>query len=465
MKKATPAHMTRSKVLQCRNGAKRKSQDRAALAPLIIPPQPSHPICVSKHQECKAPKTLETASLGVQTGTLLAHDQQNVSSTEESENLLRDEKLYAHFVSEVLCLSFPVLQAGSNGETLDTLLQFFFGAEASGHYCLATSAIHIALRTRTQESDIKQDALRHVDLAVYQLRALIHFGQSLLQSVNTIFVVLVLQTLVDIPSTWVTQLPWQLHFHAAIVLIQRPDREGQLLLVVTLTIWIDILGATMLGRRPLFGRLYQEYRSKDRGTGLLQLMGCNDGVMYLIAEIAELEALEAELSKEQSEKRFSDLSRELGGMDFTIAQRQGYEAASLAEAVTAAFQVAAKLYLLSLKPRSWDMAKAADMAKVAGLVNTFCVVMTCNVPGGANGFDRSIAWPLLMAGSMSQRDSSFRELYSQKRQLPHWSSNCGALGKVQALLEATWKINDDDRAPRTTWRAEANRQGWSPLIF
>ena len=431
---ATPTHRTRSKGRYCRNGT-----NQTALTPLIISPQPSDSICV--------------------TGPLLAHDQQAVSWTKECESLVRDEKLYAHFVTEVLCLSFPVLQAGSNGETLNTLLQFFFGVEASRHYCLATSAIHMALGTRIQECEIKQDALRHVQAALFELQKLLRSKQSLVQSVNTVFVVLVLQTLVEIPSAWVDQLPWQVHFHAAIALMQHPHPEGQLLLVVTLTIWIDILGATMLGKRPLFGRLYQEYRSMNYDTGLVRLMGCNDVVMYLIAEIAELEAMKLELSEEQSEERIGNLSRELDLMDCTITQGQAYEAASLAEAVTAAFQVAARLYLLSLEPRSWDTGKAAD------LVDTVGVVMMCNVPGGADGFDRSIAWPLLMAGSMSKPGSSFRKLYSQKRQLPHWSSNRGALGKVQALLEATWKINDDDRELRTTWRAEAHRRGWSPLIF
>jgi hypothetical protein len=74
--------------------------------------------------------------------------------------------------------------------------------------------------------------------------------------------------------------------------------------------------------------------------------------MYLIDEVAELEALTSQLSKEQSERRLNDLSTELNYMEPAIPQSPIYIAASLPEAVTAPFLVATTLYLRSLHPMS-----------------------------------------------------------------------------------------------------------------
>ena len=60
---------------------------------------------------------------------------------------------------------------------------------------------------------------------------------------------------------------------------------------MTLTAWIDILGATMLGRAPVFADTYREKHLSFGASGLREMMGCDDRVMYLISEIACLEAL------------------------------------------------------------------------------------------------------------------------------------------------------------------------------
>jgi hypothetical protein len=193
-----------------------------------------------------------------------------VSSRKRIEILLRDRFIYTHFVARVLCLLFPVLQAGSDDHTLASILQFLFAAGANRHYCLATSAMHMAVGTRIQNSKTKEDTLRHVHVALCELQYLSGSMHSQVQSV------LVLKILVDLPLAWVAQLPWQVHFHATIILIQRPYRDGQLLLSVTLTICIDLLRATMLGQKPLFARLYQEYRGRRCDSGLLRLLGFKD---------------------------------------------------------------------------------------------------------------------------------------------------------------------------------------------
>ena len=91
-------------------------------------------------------------------------------------------------------------------------------------------------------------------------------------------------------------IPWHQHFVAATSLVKKlelpyalvHDNSAQLHppFNMTLTSWIDILGATMLGRAPQFANTYRDKHLSASTSGLCELMGCEDRMMYLISEIA-----------------------------------------------------------------------------------------------------------------------------------------------------------------------------------
>ena len=63
---------------------------------------------------------------------------------------------------------------------------------------------------------------------------------------------------------------------------------------MTLTAWVDILGSTMLGRAPTFANTYRTKHLSGSASGLKELMGCHDSVMYILSEVACLDSLRVE---------------------------------------------------------------------------------------------------------------------------------------------------------------------------
>ncbi|CRK19239.1 hypothetical protein BN1708_017734, partial [Verticillium longisporum] len=129
---------------------------------------------------------------------------------------------------------------------------------------------------------------------------------------------------------------------------------------MTLTAWIDILGATMQGQAPTFAHTYREKHLSptNPSLGLRELMGCEDRVMYLISEIACLEALKREgmdditlcqhvhaLGEQIGLTEVGDTSPKLPfNASGTLSPKQ------LSRNLTTAFRLAARIYLCSLVP-------------------------------------------------------------------------------------------------------------------
>ncbi|CRK44795.1 hypothetical protein BN1723_019546, partial [Verticillium longisporum] len=163
-------------------------------------------------------------------------------------------------------------------------------------------------------------------------------------------------------------IPWHQHFQAAISLVQKLDLPRlvsdetpvQTPFNMTLTAWIDILGATMQGQAPTFAHTYREKHLSptNPSLGLRELMGCEDRVMYLISEIACLEALKREgmdditlcqhvhaLGEQIGLTEVGDTSPKLPfNASGTLSPKQ------LSRNLTTAFRLAARIYLCSLVP-------------------------------------------------------------------------------------------------------------------
>jgi hypothetical protein len=91
------------------------------------------------------------------------------------------------------------------------------------------------------------------------------------------------------------------------------------------------------------------------------------------------------------------------------------------------------------------------------------------IPTGPEGFDRSLVWPLLVAGSVSLPNSTFRTMFAQRAGQLGGSSEFGSFGRVKELLSEVWRVNDNNLAKGTIqsvhWRDTMRQKGWDFLLI
>lgn len=91
------------------------------------------------------------------------------------------------------------------------------------------------------------------------------------------------------------------------------------------------------------------------------------------------------------------------------------------------------------------------------------------IPAGSDGFDRSLVWPLLIAGSVSLPGSSFRNMFSDRVGRLGDSAEFGSFGRIRELLKDVWRINDDASArgeiQSVHWRDVMRQKGWDFLLI
>jgi C6 transcription factor Pro1 len=76
--------------------------------------------------------------------------------------------------------------------------------------------------------------------------------------------------------------------------------------------------------------------------------------------------------------------------------------------ITAAFRLAARIYLCSLAP-NFSPSQATCIDQVSGLA-----LALEYIPAGPDGFDRSVIWVYLIGGSVSMVSSPFRSLFNNR---------------------------------------------------
>ncbi|MBE7180650.1 MAG: hypothetical protein INR71_05465, partial [Terriglobus roseus] len=133
--------------------------------------------------------------------------------------------------------------------------------------------------------------------------------------------------------------------------------------------------------------------------------------------------------------------------------------------ISAVFCVAARIFLCALVPGF-----EPRQPSMCHLISKFSDLMRY-IPAGAGGFDRSLVWPLLVAGSMSMADSPFRSMFAERCDGLGDAANFGSFGRVRELLHDVWRANDsgagqtstDQRAVR--WREVMQQKNWDCLLI
>ncbi|GIJ89794.1 hypothetical protein Asppvi_008740 [Aspergillus pseudoviridinutans] len=388
-----------------------------------------------------------------------------------------DRKLLVHFVDNVLQLIFPVLDVHQQGparsqailHSLETNMSYY-------HCCLSVAAVHLKVSRSLMPNKIDHDIMRHRYEAVSQLCRALNSDNGHEQILDATLAMIFFHGSVGAPDDYLPDIPWNEHFQAGANLINKLDLADtgpftQPPFSMSLASWIDILGATMLRTTPHFSHTYRTKHLSGTSSGLRELMGCDDRIMYLISEIACLDSLRVDGLVDDMAVRHhvSALGAQIDytePVDTTLESPYSssgvIDSEKLTKNMSTVFRLAARIYLYSLLPE-FDRSQLSTISLVTAVAEVLRFI-----PTGPYGFDRSLVWPLLITGAFSTPSSSFRNTLAQRAEALGELGDFGNFGRMYRLLQEVWKIADDPVAPTF---AESNilltspdqKYEWSPV--
>ncbi|CAK1368292.1 unnamed protein product [Cercospora beticola] len=393
-----------------------------------------------------------------------------------------DKYLLNHFLDKVAKLIFPILDANQHGSArADVILPALESNKAYLHCCLSIAATHMKATGSGAHEQIDNDIVRHRYAAVSELCEALGYDTDHAQILEATLGMIFFQCSVGRPDDVLPDIPWHQHFQAATSLVQKLDLQKSVIEMagtphqapfnMTLASWIDILGSTIIGRQPQFADTYRELNMSNSTVGLAELMGCDDKIMFLISEIACLDYQKSVGMDEAAVCQYVlSLGNAIGQIEHSapaiescFSTTGAIRPRQLTINLTAVFTVAARIYLCTLIPghNSSDPSMCALVAKFSELMNF--------IPAGPEGFDRSLAWPLLLAGSSSLRASPFRSMFEERCDRLGEAANFGSFGRVRELLKDMWQINDNAASSGDLqgirWRDAIQSKGWDFLLI
>lgn len=368
-----------------------------------------------------------------------------------------DRKLLDHFIDKVLRLIFPILDVNQHGSVkAEVILPSLESNKCYLHCCLSVAAIHLKTTEGLQTEQIDNDIMNHRYQTVSELCQALNLDTNHQQILEATLAMIFFQCLVGRPDDCLPDIPWHQHFQAATSLVHKlelprvmeemPANGVHPPFNMTLTSWIDILGSTMLCRSPQFANTYRDKHLTGSSSGLCELMGCEDRVMYLLSEIACLDALKAEGRVDEISlcTHITALAQQL---DATETQHDAlatpYSSTGairprqLSKNITAVFRIAARVYLCSLVPdyHRYNQSTINLIARLAEVLHF--------IPSGPDGFDRSLVWPLLVCGAYSIPTSPFRRVFAERIERLGEDAQFGSFGRMVVLLREVWRRADE----------------------
>lgn len=395
-----------------------------------------------------------------------------------------DKDLLNHFVENVLRLIFPILEVNQHGSARsEVILPALETNKCYLHCCLSVAAMHLKSLQKEPNESLDNDILRHRYATVTELCTALNRDTDHMQILEAALGMIFFQCSVGRPDDSLPDIPWHQHFQAASNLVRKLDMPHAMVHVnsakmhppfnMTLATWIDILGATMLGQSPTFAHTYREKREAGSTSGLCELMGCEDRTMYVISEIACLEAISKDPGRldsmqictfvEQLGRDLDAMELPVGTLDYAITSSGALRPHQLSRNMSTLFRIAARIYLCMMLPN----ASMYDVV-ITNLVSSMAAVLDY-IPGGSDGFDRSIVWPLLIAGAHSTSSSLFRQVFADRITRMGDHAEFGSFGRMTRLLQEVWQINDtplsNGERQNVHWRDVMQQQGWDFLLI
>lgn len=388
-----------------------------------------------------------------------------------------DESLLGHFIQNVLPSIFPVLEAKVGAPTLSDLILPALETNKSYLHCaLNISAQHYKSTTNAQQNSdaIDADIMRHRQAGIRELCASIGRNEPTEQILDTTLGMIFLQCAVGRVDEALPDVSWHQHFQAASDLVHKLELPEQVTsnsalapFNMTLMAWIDILGASLVGRSPTFADTYRVKNFSSTSLGLRELTGCDDRVMFLISEIACLEGLKLNGMRPEDLCSFIQVLGEhiTQTEDTHMTLKAPFDANGAIDAdqlsinITAAFRIAARIYLCSLVPGF-----TSTQESCVRLVDNLTRVLAY-IPAGAHGFDKSMVWVYLMGGAVSNAGSSFRAFFDGRIADLGAAADCGSFGRVACLLREVWACADAQPEVVVSWRDVMQSKGWDFLLI
>jgi hypothetical protein len=369
-----------------------------------------------------------------------------------------DRPLLDHFIHNVLRQIFPVLEAHQRGHLrAQAILRALETNKCYLHCCLSVAAIHLKTTEGLVGDQVDTDIMRHRYEAISQLCQALGEDVNHEEILDATLAMIFFHCSVGPADDYLPDIPWFNHFEAASNLVNRLDlplksmecNNGYMVpsFSMSLTSWIDILGSTMTGKTPQFAHTYRSKHLGGTSSGLRELMGCDDRIMYLVSEIACLDSL-------KNDGRIDDLAvcshvQALGrqleyteSADPTLENPYSPSTGSIRpEALTKTmshiFRIAARIYLCSLVP-GFDRNQPTNENLIQAITDALQYI-----PAGPYGFDRSLVWPLLMAGVYSNPVSEFRSVLADRAAALGDHGDLGSFGRMYRLLQEVWRLSDD----------------------
>ncbi|GAB7355241.1 hypothetical protein MBLNU459_g5792t1 [Dothideomycetes sp. NU459] len=430
------------------------------------------------HRESFAEEPVDFDFFELPYGGQVTPTHEAIIDVEESDRPLLD-----HFIDQVSKLIFPILGANQHSGRADVILQPLESNRCYLHCCLSVAGIHKKATQNLSGEHIDSEIMRHRYATISELCEALNQDTNHEQILEATLGMIFFQCSVGRPDDALPDIPWHQHFQAATSLVTKLELPEMMVSLMqnglpnhpsfnmTLTAWIDILGSTMRGQSPAFADTYRELNIGKTGAGLVELMGCDDHIMFLISEIACLEARRMEGMEEVMLCKYIEiLGTEIGlhepapgAIQSAISASGAIRPKQLSINITAAFRIAARIYLCSMVPGF-----SIGSPSVQNLVAAFSDIMEY-IPAGETGFDRSLIWPLLIAGSVSLPGSQFRTMFAERCGRLGEAANFGSFGRMSEIFKDLWKINDVDMANRGCqsihWRDVMQQKGWDALLI
>jgi hypothetical protein len=215
----------------------------------------------------------------------------------------------------------------------------------------------------------------------------------------------------------------------------------------------------MLGRAPHFADTYRDKHLSASPSGLRELMGCDDRVMYLISEIVCLENL-----RDQHLLTDTDLCEHVKSLAHQIEMTETHEPLampnapidprSLTATITACFRYAARIYLCSLVP-GFDKTQPQVVQLLDKLTATLDLI-----PVTPEHYDRSLVWVYLIGGSVAGPEAGLRRLVEDRCRMMGDLSTQGSWGRMKRVLDEVWRVGGDCQ-----WREVMRGNGWVSLLI
>ncbi|KAJ5980252.1 hypothetical protein N7481_007550 [Penicillium waksmanii] len=384
-----------------------------------------------------------------------------------------DRPLLDHFFENVLRMIFPILEVNQQGlARAKAILNSLETNKTYLHCCLSVAAIHLKSTVGLAPEQIDHDIMRHRYEAISSLSQALSQDTDHEHILDAALAMIFFQSSVGAPDDCLPDIPWSDHFSAAANLVTRLDMQESIHTGTTiypsinpftksLATWIDILGATMIGTTPQFAHNYRTKHLSGTSSGLRELMGCDDRIMYLISEISCLESLknEGRLDDLMICHHVSALGAQLDHtepadptLDHPYTCTGSIQPEQLTMNMSTIFRLAARLYLLSLVP-GFDRNQPSSVNLVTAIAEALQFI-----PAGPYGFDRSLVWPILMAGSYSTPMSEFRGILSDRVIALGEIGDFGSFGRMYRLLQEVWRLSDDNSLSPTSG-TESQRSG------